>query len=329
MIPELQVRPGPVSPQGGPQLNALKHGLYSESILLPGDDADEFRRRCLALYRTYRPQTEDEAECIETMAECRWQLHRCRPLQARFDDQLTAPAVDAAGRVCEPVGHQRLHSSMDVTVHRQRIGRMLGRERSKLLELQKLRRLGLIEGAVKLTSGCYMDSSGEVIGPVVTPLPVLKVDTDTMGASGSYDGGNRKYLERKENGVDPTPLAGQASVGRGDAVLSGGDARPTGPELGRSVLSGGDARLTGPEQEEAVLSGAVLLGIMLPGTGGKPPAPAQPTGPQRGAVVPRRLDARGPLIGGFGARRMFAGGTKPVAGDADGSRERRAGVASR
>ncbi len=228
-----------------PHLNALKHGLYSRAILLPGDDVAEFQRQRQALFHTYRPQTEDEAELVETLAESRWLRQRCRPVQARFDAHMIAPAVDAAGRLCEPVGHQRLHSSMDVTVHRQRIERMGHRARAKLVELQKLRRLGLIEGAVRLPAHCYMDSSGAVMGPVVNPFlepipaPAVAVQqaevplshrqpgvavgagTLALGTNGSGDGEIGKNQERKEN--------------LGQLVLPGGVARPMGPGLGAFV----------------------------------------------------------------------------------------------
>jgi hypothetical protein len=192
------VQPSAVA--GGPHLNATKHGLYSESILLPGDDASEYRRQRLALFRTYRPQTEDEAELVDTLAEFRWLRQRCRPVQARFDAHMAEPAADAAGRVCEPIAHQRLHSSMDATVHRQRIERLWHRARAKLLELQKLRRLGLIEGAVKLPPGCYLDSSGEVAGPVPARVPCqVYPPAAPVAVSGLGDGEFRNSGERKES----------------------------------------------------------------------------------------------------------------------------------
>ena len=224
-----------------PRLNALKHGLRSEAILLPGDDGSEFRRRRLALFHTYLPQTEDEAECVETMAEMRWRLQRCRHVQAAYDAQVLALATDAAGRLSEPDGHQRLHSSMDCTVHQQRIDRMLCRARAKLVELQKLRRLGLVAWAAALPRGCYVDGSGAVLttapgalhrGPAAPRVQEVPVTASPAPANGSHDGG------------------------------------------------------IGESSERALAAG-------------KPPAGTHPAGLQSGPT-------RGRLIGGFGARRLFA-----------------------
>ena len=150
-----------------PKFNALKHGLYAEAILLPGDDVTEFRRSREDLFLTYRPQTVDEAELVESMAEFKWLRLRCRPLVAQYDGQAAAPEADAAGRVCEPDGHQRLHSAIDAMKNRQRIERLWNNARRALMEAQKLRRQGLVPGAARLPPGCYLDSSGEVVGPVI------------------------------------------------------------------------------------------------------------------------------------------------------------------
>src|SRR5262245_54202906 len=94
----------------GPAFNALKHGYYAASILLPGDDATEFYRERRALFHNYRPQTVDEADLVETIAEHRWMLRRFLAVQAFFDGQAVTPELDAAGRIVEPIAHQRLHS---------------------------------------------------------------------------------------------------------------------------------------------------------------------------------------------------------------------------
>jgi hypothetical protein len=165
------------SEQGGQRLNALKHGVYAHALLMPGEDPAEYERQRMGLYRTYRPQTVDEARCVEILAECGWLHDRYLPVQARFDTQWRAPEADAAGRVCEPPGHLRIHSSTDVMKHRLWNVRALTKAREQLLLLQKQRRLGLVEGALMLPAGCYVDRSGTVLGPISAsaqqPVPVV------------------------------------------------------------------------------------------------------------------------------------------------------------
>lgn len=224
MHPELQACEAPAAGKtegqsdgkvpGGPHMNALKHGLYSAAILLPGDDVQEYRQRRLAMFHTYRPQTEDEAELVETLAELRWLRRRYQPVQARFDQQWIEPATDDAGRVCEPLGHQRIHSSIDVTIHRLRVDRAWHKARAALFLLQKQRNQGLVEGAVKLPAHCYMDMRGTVFGPVLAPViqctpeptlePVAQPGVDRE-PSRLNETGIRKYEERKEMPELPNP----------------------------------------------------------------------------------------------------------------------------
>ena len=60
----------------GTRWNALQHGRYAESALLPGEDPAQFQRQRRTLFHNYRPQTKDEADLVETMAEHRWSGRR-------------------------------------------------------------------------------------------------------------------------------------------------------------------------------------------------------------------------------------------------------------
>jgi hypothetical protein len=224
--------------------NALKHAHYSRALLLPGDDAMEFARQRRSAYHEYRPQTEDEAELVETLAECRWLRRRYLPVQARFDRQWLSPEADEAGRVCEPVGHVRVHSSTDVMLHRQRNQRAWDRARAQLLLLQRQRRLGLVAGAMKLPEHCYLDTSGTVHGPVLprlmAPVPERELEEECQGAGSPVgpaasdlpDGGIGKFQEQQKSGgaaelpsdapggLDPSGAVAEARLEMPAAALS-------------------------------------------------------------------------------------------------------------
>ncbi len=139
-----------------PGQNALKHGLRSAAILLPGDDEMEFFRLRRDLFQTYRPRTPDEAQCVEAMAGHHWRMARYRRWQAVYDAQtdalLTGDPSGLAGHICEPDPHRWMHKSMDCTLQEGRLDRLLGRAREKLLLLQKLRRNNLILDAVEMSA---------------------------------------------------------------------------------------------------------------------------------------------------------------------------------
>jgi hypothetical protein len=278
----------------GAQWNAFKHGLYGNSILLPGDNVAEFLRERRALFHNYRPRTKDEADMVEAMAEHLWVCRRYRPAQARFDGQALTPAADAAGQICEPVGHQRLHSGMDVTVQRKRIENMWHRARAQLVLMQKLRRQGLVEGAVTLPQDCYMETDGRVFGPVmrpvIVPIPEPDIETDKLVASGLGDGGIGKNLEQKEMGGEVGQPATSPALPAG-AVLLGASSKPPAP-----------ARPTGPEQGQAV----------LPSASRNSPVLTRPTGPEQGSVA---LPAAGPQPwrDGSPSPSQVAGAARPIA----------------
>jgi hypothetical protein len=144
---------------------------------------------------------------------------RFRPVQAGFDEQAVIPEQDAAGRICEPIAHQRLHSGMDVTVQRQRVENLWHRARARLVLLQKLRHQGLVAGAVALPHDCHMETDGRVFGPIapkmVVPIPepeIEEMEADRMAVPPSADGENWKYPEQKETGSTAVPSLGYADA---------------------------------------------------------------------------------------------------------------------
>ncbi len=56
--------------------NATRHGFYATSVLLPGEDRDEFIRFSRRLVMAYAPCGVLEEEQVRTIIETRWQLRR-------------------------------------------------------------------------------------------------------------------------------------------------------------------------------------------------------------------------------------------------------------
>ncbi|HEX7927458.1 MAG TPA: hypothetical protein VF678_07695 [bacterium] len=214
--------PSTAAPPHGQRMNALKHGHYAQSVLLPGEDAMEFLRRRRALFHLYRPQTVDEADLVHALAEHGWIKRRFAPAQAMFDAPWVAPERDAGARVCEPTAHERQHSGLDVSVRWKRVENMWHRSRAKLMELQKLRSQGLIPGAVKLPEDCYMETDGTVYGPVTqhTIMPVVEPELVEAAdsASGSADTADGKMAEQKERVAVGSAAARIGSIERAPVV---------------------------------------------------------------------------------------------------------------
>ena len=132
----------PVVARRGPHLNALKHGLRSGSVLLPGDDVAAFRTLRQRLFHLYQPRTIEESQCVETVAASHWRIARCRVEQAVFKAHLGAvmsgdPA--ATGYVCDPDPHALHHRSMDCVLEEARLEKFKSRAQAMLALLQKQR----------------------------------------------------------------------------------------------------------------------------------------------------------------------------------------------
>jgi hypothetical protein len=142
-------------------LNALKHGLRSAAILLPGDDAAEFHALRRELFHTYQPCTRDEADCVEGMAGYKWRIARCRRMQASYDGAWEALLAGApAGHICEPDPHRWQHRSMDCVLEEMRLHRLMSKDRATLFQLQSMRRNRLIDGALGAPAS-YLTFLGE------------------------------------------------------------------------------------------------------------------------------------------------------------------------
>jgi hypothetical protein len=131
----------------GPQWNALKHGLRSTRVLLPGDDVSAFLRLRRELFTDYRPATRDEADHVEAIAGYKWRIAHCQTVQAAFRAALHSLVIGGpAGHICEPDPHRWQHRAMDCGLEELRLNKLMERDRRALLQLQWARRNRLVEG---------------------------------------------------------------------------------------------------------------------------------------------------------------------------------------
>jgi len=69
---------GPRTPEGkaAVKLNALRHGMRARTVVLPGEDRQEFNRLCDTLEGEWQPRTATELFYLEQMAVSQWKLTR-------------------------------------------------------------------------------------------------------------------------------------------------------------------------------------------------------------------------------------------------------------
>jgi hypothetical protein len=70
---------GPRSTQGkeSSRLNAIKHGLRAEQVVLPTEDPDEFRIHSEDWHDDWKPTTATRRHLVERLAVASWRMRRC------------------------------------------------------------------------------------------------------------------------------------------------------------------------------------------------------------------------------------------------------------
>jgi hypothetical protein len=79
---------GPVSPEGkaAVRLNAVKFGIHAESLLIPGEDPEEFEALAAQLRETWRPHDAAEQSFLDQLVTDSWRLNRLRNAEAKLWD---------------------------------------------------------------------------------------------------------------------------------------------------------------------------------------------------------------------------------------------------
>jgi hypothetical protein len=209
----------------GPHFNALKHGLCSGHVLLPGDNVAEFRKFRQRLFHLHQPRTVSEAMCVETLAVSDWRIARARLEQRYFKHHLGAAMSghpDATGYLCEPDLHRLHHRGTDSEREEQRLQKSKTEALTSLALLQRQRTLNLIPGAAALEDYTVFLQEGEPVveheeltepGVADAGTTAATEDSDAPSANSmvgraslpdqmtpattSADGGNPKNLKRR------------------------------------------------------------------------------------------------------------------------------------
>src|SRR4051794_30336821 len=88
---------GPRTPEGKAvsKLNGLVHGMRAESEVLPGEDADELRRRHETWVDELGAVTETERYLVRAAVNASWRIDRCRGAEAAILTRQVLEAGDA------------------------------------------------------------------------------------------------------------------------------------------------------------------------------------------------------------------------------------------
>jgi hypothetical protein len=108
-------------------LNALRHGLTGQRVIVPNEDRLAYQRHLKSFHDDLKPQGSVEANLVQSLADTAWRLNRVVNLETNL---LNSP---------EPLEAQ-IKSLSNLSLYTQRLTRQFEKVEKQLRELQHLRR---------------------------------------------------------------------------------------------------------------------------------------------------------------------------------------------
>src|SRR5260370_41916566 len=65
-------------------LNALRHGLTGQTVVLPSDDLVAYQRHCKGFLDQYQPKNPTEVQLTQTIADLSWRLNRVNAIETNL-----------------------------------------------------------------------------------------------------------------------------------------------------------------------------------------------------------------------------------------------------
>ena len=136
-----QFSTGPKTEEGKQRssLNALRHGLTSHAVVIPGEDHDIYNAHVQAHYDEHNPQTHSESIIVQLLADLSWRLLRVATLESNLLDQNINYSTfnDQNSRLA---AFDKLTKSLaNISLHSQRLSRQFESAMIQLRNLQQLR----------------------------------------------------------------------------------------------------------------------------------------------------------------------------------------------
>jgi hypothetical protein len=141
---------GPKSTEGKQRssLNALRHGLTGQIVVMPTEDLAAYQRRLAGYNDEYRPKGSTEEDLVQALADTAWRLNRVAALETNL---LTlgltnpTPGIDGPEQIQDAMSivaslESQSKALANLSLHSQRLSRQFERTVAQLRELQDARR---------------------------------------------------------------------------------------------------------------------------------------------------------------------------------------------
>jgi hypothetical protein len=136
-----QLSTGPKTEAGKQRssLNALRHGLTSQIVVIPTEDQQVYQLHLKSFTDEYDPQGVTESHLVQAVADTAWRLNRVAVLETNLLTLAAANPLDDAPALVMSLESQT-KALANLSLHSQRLSRQFERTVAQLRDLQQTRR---------------------------------------------------------------------------------------------------------------------------------------------------------------------------------------------
>ena len=123
-------------------LNALRHGLTGQIVIMPSEDLAAYQRHVKSFTDEYNPNGPTEAHLVQALADTSWRLNRVAALESNVLSLATALIPDPLDGALAIAAALESHAKAlsNLSLHSQRLSRQFERTVAQLHDLQETRR---------------------------------------------------------------------------------------------------------------------------------------------------------------------------------------------
>jgi ABC-type transporter Mla subunit MlaD len=165
-------------------LNALRHGLTGQLVVMPDEDLAAYQRHLESFADEYKPQGPTESHLVQVLADTSWRLNRIVALETNLLD-LAAPQPDIAAFL-----ERQSKVLSNLSLYTQRLSRQFENTVAQIRELQSARRARAKDDLESLLDIMDMyEAKGEPYDPTEDGFDFSEAEVDNAILAR-----NREYL---------------------------------------------------------------------------------------------------------------------------------------
>jgi len=191
-------------------LNALRHGLTGQTIVLPSEDLASYQRHSQAFLDEYQPKGANETQLVQSLLDTAWQVNRAAAIETNLfslginemEDRIRANHPEAETALAMALVYREHNRAFaNIGISRQRLSRQYERTLAQLRQIQAERHKNeehQLDNAVKILkmhNDVSLPDQAAPYNPADDGFVFSKAEIETyMGREERRRQSNRHYL---------------------------------------------------------------------------------------------------------------------------------------